>query len=183
MAGLDSVFSNVAGASSDLFAAKGFGFKAKGARIEQGLYNDAAVFADQNVAYTERSTAIKTAQEQRKDLKLIGGQTADIASAGFAASGSALDILAESASQGAHARQVLGFQGQITEAGYEQQAKALRMQGDAAGVAAEAADEAAKGANISAAIHGVAAIFSLGSAIAGGIGGGGPEAAGVKGIG
>ena len=182
MPGLDSVFSNVGGAVSDLFSAKAYGFKAKGARIEQGMYNDAAVFADQNAVYTERSTAIKVAQQYRQNLKLIGGQTADIAGAGFAASGSALDILAESASQGAHARQVLGFQGQITEAGYQQQAKALRAQGDAAGVAAEAADTAAEGAGISAAIHGVAAIFSLGSAISGGFGGG-PEPAGVKGIG
>lgn len=164
MAGLDSFFSNAGGAVSDLFAAKGYGFKAQGARIEQGMYTEAAGFADENVEFTKASTDIKLQQQERENLKLIGGQQADVAGAGFAASGSALDLLRDSASQGSLAKQVLGSQGQITEAGYEEQAKALRSQADAAGVAAQAADEAQKGANISSAIKGVAAIFSLGSA-------------------
>lgn len=167
MGAIDSAFSNAGSAVSDLFAAKGFAFKAQGARIEQGMYTEAAGFADENVEFTKASTDIKLQQQERENLKLIGGQTADVAGAGFAASGSALDLLRDSASQGSLAKQVLGSQGQITEAGYEEQAKALRSQAEAAGVAAQAADEAQKGAGISAAIHGVAALVSAGTAIAG----------------
>jgi hypothetical protein len=48
-----------------------------------------------------------------------GGIQASTAGSGFQASGSSLDILRDSASQGAIAHAVLGQQGLITEAGYQ----------------------------------------------------------------
>lgn len=180
MAGLDSAFSNAGSAVSDLFAAKGFGFKAQGAKIEKDMYTEAAGFADENVEFTKASTAIKDQQDLRQSTLLLGGQKADVAGAGFAASGSALDLLRDSAAQGSLTRQVLGFQGQITEAGYEEQAKALRSQADAAGVAEQAAEEAQKGANLSAIIHGVSAVASIGSSFIPG-GGGAPGGGGSGG--
>ena len=50
---------------------------------------------------------------------------ADIAGGGFAASGSGLDILAQSASQGALQQAVIARQGLITEAGYQEQAQSF----------------------------------------------------------
>lgn len=157
----NATFGDIGGAVSDLYAAEGDKYKAQGAEIEAGQYREAADFAQQNVGFTETSTAIKEAQQQREATMAIGRTTNAVAGAGFAASGSALDLLRDSASQAALTRQVMGYQGLITEAGYQEQEKALTSQAQAADVAAQAANEAAKGADISAAIKGVAAVASL----------------------
>src|SRR5467141_1235979 len=94
-----STFSNLGGAGSDLFAAEGYRAKAKGDEFERENYQLAATYADQNEQYTEWATKIKGAQADRELYKSMGQTSADVAGAGFAASGSALDILRESASQ------------------------------------------------------------------------------------
>jgi hypothetical protein len=145
-----SAISSFGGAVSDLFAADAYRFKAQGDQYEKENYQLAAQFADQNVQYTEWSTAIKQMQEDRELSKSLGETRADVAGAGFAASGSALDLLRESASQGAIARAVTGEQGLITEAGYKEQADSYRNMAAAAQVAIDAENKAAKGAEISA---------------------------------
>lgn len=133
-----ATFSNFGGAVSDLFA--GFGasksadlqaeslrLKAKGDLAEADQYDLASSLATENEKYTETSTAIQEAQQARNATMQIGGQEASIAGAGFAESGSALDILADSARQGALAKEVLGQQGLITEAGYKEQAQSYTM--------------------------------------------------------
>lgn len=163
------------GAVSDLFAAKGLRFQAAGARIkEQGdllekeNYLRSADFADKNVEYTAQSLAIKQMQTDRDISKQIGGQEAAIAGSGFTASGSALDILRESASQGALTKAVLGQQGMITEEGYQQQAQSYRTMASAADVAiageenaAKGYEEAAKTSTITGVIKGAAALASI----------------------
>lgn len=156
-----SFFSGVGGAVSDLFAAQGYRAKAKGDVFEQQNYLLAAQYADQNEQYAEWSTAIKQQQEDRGLFKALGQTRADVASAGFAESGSALDIMRESASQGAMARAVTGEQGLIQEAGFREQAQSYRNMAAAAQVAIDAENKAAQGATITGIIKGVGAVASL----------------------
>jgi hypothetical protein len=97
--------------------------------------------------------------------KSLGQTRADVAGAGFAESGSALDILRESASQGALTKSVMATQGLITEAGYQEQADSYRTMATAAGIAADAENNAAKGDDWAAAIKGITAVASIALAI------------------
>jgi hypothetical protein len=153
----NATFTDLGTAVSDIFAAKGDELKAEGARFEQSSYLSAADLARQNEQFTEMSTAIKQSQADRNLYQALGTTKADVAGAGFAASGSALDILRESASQGAMTKAVLGEQGLITEAGYQEQAQSYTDMANAAGVAIDADKLAAKGADI-------AAVFSFAAA-------------------
>ena len=156
-----STFTNLSGAAGDLFAAQGHKIKAAGNRVEAENYDLASQFSLQNVEFTKTSTAIKSAQLDRENTKMLGGIQADVAGAGFAASGSALDILRESAAQGALTKSVGEFQGLITEAGYEQQAKSYQNMAKAARMAADAEDTAALGSTITGGIKGLASIATL----------------------
>jgi hypothetical protein len=156
-----STFSDLGGAVSDLFAADADRSKAKGDAFEKENYTEAADLADQNEKFTEASTAIKQAQNDRQLTQTLGGQASDVANAGFSASGSALDIMRDSASQGALTKAVAGEQGLITEAGYKEQADSYNNMAQAAQVAIDAENKAAEGADITAGIKGAAAVASL----------------------
>jgi hypothetical protein len=156
-----STINDFGGAVSDLFAAQGDKAKAQGDLIEKQNYLEASDLATQNEQFTETSTAIKQSQAARQLYLQIGGQKADVAGAGFAESGSAIDLLRSSASQGALNRAVLGQQGLIQEAGYKEQAQSYQNMAQAAQVAADAENNAAGGAEIGAAIKGVAALATL----------------------
>jgi len=156
-----ATFTDIGGAVSDLFAASGYRAKAAGDVFEQQNYQLAATYADQEAQYTEWSTAIKQQQEDRTLYNSLGQTRADVAGAGFAESGSALDILRSSAQQGAQARAVTGEQGLITEAGYEEQAQSYRNMAQAAQVAIDAENKAAQGATWTAAFKGAAAIATI----------------------
>jgi hypothetical protein len=152
-----ATFSDIGGAVADIFAADAAttsaSLKAQGLRIEaegtdisaQSLllrsqgdlaeaseYDLASALATQNAAYTEASTRIQAAQEERATVMQIGAQRAAIASGGGAAGGSAGDILRDSAAQGALARGVLVSNGQIKEAGFVEQAKSYGVMSAAA---------------------------------------------------
>lgn len=156
-----STFSDLGGAVSDLFQASGDRSKATGDRIEAQDYDLASSLATQNEKFTETSTAIKQAQNDRSIYQATSGVTADTAGSGFAASGSSLDVLRDSAAQGALTKAVAGQQGLITEAGYTEQATSYTNMADAANMAANAEDNAAKGSTISGIIKGVAGVASL----------------------
>jgi len=151
-------FTSAAGSVSDLFGAIGDEYKAKGALFEKQNYLEAADLAGQNEKFTEQSYAIKQAQLDRSIFKSESGTQADVAGAGLAMSGSALDILHESASQGALTKQVLQQQGYITEAGYKEQQESYQNMASAAQESADAANIAGIGSGISSAIKGAAAI-------------------------
>lgn len=181
-----SIISDIGGSVSDLFGglgaeaqgalkAKGLRIKAQGDLAEASNYDLASTLAKQNEQFTETSTAIKQAQLERSTYQTIGGQQADVAGAGFAASGSALDLLRDSASQGALTKAVAGQQGLITEAGYEEQAQSYQTMSAAARATAAGEEDLAKeteaaaktqatGDFISSAIKGVAAVASIGLA-------------------
>lgn len=154
-------FSGIGGAVSDFYSADAARAKGKGSRLEAEQYAQAAVFAKQNVEFTKVSTAIKEYQTQRELNLTLGKQRADVAASGFAAAGSALDLMRDSAMQGELAKAVLGMQGQIQEAGYEQQAASYRLMSQAASEAATAADKAAHGMEIAGYVKLAGAAVSL----------------------
>lgn len=175
MAISSSTFTDIGGAVSDLFAADADRTKAQadivksqGDALEAANYGEAADFATQNVGYTQQATQLKEVQQQRQITQTLGTQQAQVAGAGFASSGSALDLLRDSAAQGALSKAVLGNQGLITEAGYQEEAQSytnmskaadFAVQGDE--LAAQAENEQANGADIAGAIKGVAAVASV----------------------
>ena len=109
------------------------------------------------------STAIKEAQQQRELVMAQGGIQANQAGSGFQMSGSALDIMRDSASQGALAHAVLSQQGLITEAGYNEQATSYEMMSQAAQQAGFAEQNAGTFADVMAGINVVAGIATAGS--------------------
>lgn len=167
---IDALFTDIGGAVSDLYAADADRSKAQGLRIEGQEYGLAASFAEQNKQFTQESTDIQEYQAARKATQTIGSQRADVAASGFGEAGTALDLLRDSANQGALTKGVLANQGAITEAGYEEQAQSYNLMQQAANTAADAADKAAQGAGISAIIKGVAGVFSMGGLNFGGSG-------------
>src|ERR1700730_1807858 len=98
-------------AVGDIFAGFGALAKAQGDIFEQQNYLLASKYALQEAAFTKTSTAIQEMQQTREITKALGQTQADEAGAGFATSGSAMDILRESASQGALTKAVAGEQG------------------------------------------------------------------------
>ena len=140
-------FQFAGGAVQDLFASKGYG-------IEAGAYTQAAALARENAKFTEESTAVQEFQAKRKEFQVIGGQQSDVAAAGFAASGSALDLLRSSTSQAALTNEMVQQQGLITEAGYNEQASSYDAM-------AAAARNAQSGAEIGGILKGVAAVASV----------------------
>jgi hypothetical protein len=137
---------------SDIFA--GFGDEAKASMdlSEQQEYELASKLATQNEQFTQMSTAIQEAQQQREITQALGKTTAQVAGAGFADSGSAIDIMRSNAQQGAQAQAVLSEQGLITEASYKEQAQSFNLMASAAGEAASMEKTAAIGSFVSGAL-------------------------------
>jgi hypothetical protein len=156
-----STFSNLGGAVSDLFAASAFKTKGQGLRAEAEQYLVSAQYAEDNKQFAAQNTAIQEVQAGRDVEKTLGGQQAAIAAGNFANSGSALDIMRDSANQGALKNAILAQQGNITETGFEQQAQSYRFMSHAASMAAGAADKAAQGAEIGSYLKFASAAFSL----------------------
>lgn len=172
MALSDQIFNDIGGAVSDIFSsdeqAKGLEIKAQGDIAEGQEYGLASQLASQNEQFTEQSTAIKDLQAQREATMSIGAQQAQVAGAGFAESGSALDLLRSSAAQSGLQRGVLAQQGAITEAGYQEQAQSYNVMQAAANQAATSeealASETKTAGEISAGIKGAAAVFDIATA-------------------
>lgn len=197
MALSNTTFSDIGGAVSDLFQgvgaldqgalkakglniqAQGIRLKAKGDLAEGQEYDLAAGLAGQNAQFTKTSTAIQEMQQERELTLGLGRTTADVAGAGLAESGSALDILRDSASQGALTKATLGQQGLINEAGYQEQQQSYQLMASTARTTAageedianqtdqlatetqNAAKTQATGDFIGSAIKGAAAVASL----------------------
>jgi hypothetical protein len=138
---------------SDIFAASADQSKAQGDLSEAANYDLAAKYAEQEAAFTKESTAISAMQSERQTYQSMSQTKADVAGGGFAASGSGLDILAQSASQGALQQAVIQRQGLITEQGYQEQAQSYLNMSAAADMAASAEKKAAGGADIGAALN------------------------------
>ncbi len=157
----NNTFSDFGAAASDLGAYYGTKAKAAGDLAEQQEYTLAGQLAGQNEQFTEMSTQIKEAQTQREITKAMGTTSADIAGAGFSASGSGLDVLRESAGQGALTKAVTSEQGLITEAGYAEQQASYNLMAAAAGDAANAEKKAGTFDLIAGGINAVAGFATL----------------------
>ncbi len=158
--------SAIGGGVSDIFAGFGDQAKAQGDLAEAGEYGLAAAYAEKEAQYTKVSTAIQGFQQERELSKSLGQTTADVAGAGFAASGSSIDLLRESASQGALHQAVTQQQGLITEQGYEEQAQSYEMMQSAAMQAAGAEKQASFGADLGAGIEGLTAGLKIAQGLA-----------------
>ncbi len=158
-------FSTAGSGVSDIFAGFGAGSKARGDLLEQQNYNLASQYALKEAAYTKMSTAIQEQQESREISKALGQTQADVAGAGFAESGSALDLLREGAQQGALQKQVTGYQGLITEEGYKEQAQSYQNMATAAGDAANAEKAAQTGDFITGGIKIAVGVASLAAGV------------------
>lgn len=116
------------GAVSDLLSSqateKGLRLKAQGNVVEAGNYTAAAQLALENEEYTKQSTEIQQTQSERATLLGIGKEKSDIAGAGFAESGTGLDLLRSAAIQGGLQKAVIGQQGLIQEDSQAEQATA-----------------------------------------------------------
>ncbi len=195
--GFASAATDFAGAASSLFA--GFGAKTKaqmyriesqadllkglGAQLEGQSYQKAHDLALTNEEYAKESTAIQGVQATRATNLSLGAGRAAIGASGLEESGSALDVLADSARQGELHRQIVAQQGLISEAGYQEQADVYTNMVAASGVAVEGAklaskehlmaadaeETAAMGNFITAGIKGVAGVAALFSSGGGGL--------------
>lgn len=165
---------DVGGAVNDIFSsratASSLRLKAQGDIVEGQNYDLASQLARQNAQYEEMATKVKAQQIQRQQFLGIGTERADIAGAGLTMSGSALDLLRDSAGQGALQKQVVTEQGQITEAGYNEQATAYSNLATYAKMAASEEQSQAKQALTA---GWVSAGFKIASAITGVFSGGG----------
>lgn len=130
MADFQNAAIDAGGAVSSLFGARG-------ARSSAGSYDEARRIAEENARIARSATAIRDMQLKRTIFKTLGGQQAQVAGAGFAASGSALDLLRDSAAQGAHARAINEAQGAITVNSYLEQAGMFGGMSDAARASAQ----------------------------------------------
>ena len=161
MAVSNSTFGDFGAATSDIFAGLAASDKIKGDELEQQSYSEAASLASQNAQFTAMSTGIQESQAQRELYLNTGKTQSDVAGAGFAASGSGLDILRSSVQQGSLQKAVIGQQGMITEAGYQEQAASYTNMAEAANAAAKGESVAQTGDFIAGGISAVAGIATL----------------------
>jgi hypothetical protein len=152
MAISSGTISGISAGIGDIFAASADKSKAQFDLTEGQEYSEAAALAGQNEQFTQMSTAIKEAQQSRQIAMGEGATEAGVAGAGFAKSGSALDIMRSNAQQGALQQAVTGQQGLITEAGYQEQQASYTLMAGAANTAASAEETAAKDSDIMGAI-------------------------------
>lgn len=140
MADFQSGFGFIGGAVGDLFSAGG-------RREAAGGLDKAAALAEKSAELTEYAGKIKTVQTAREAYRVIGGQRADVAAAGFAEKGSALDLLRSSSQEAALALGLVKTQANIDKndfiamaANYRSQAQQQRTaaQGDFFGGAIKA---------------------------------------------
>jgi hypothetical protein len=156
-----STVNDIAGGVSDLFAAAGQEDKAQSDMLEASNYTAASQLALQNEQFTRQSTAIQESQQNRQITQAMGRTAANVAGAGFANSGTALDLMRSNAQQGALAKAVTSEQGMVTEAGYQEESASYANLATAAVDTANADKNAATGEDIGAILKGVAAVTSL----------------------
>ena len=116
--------------------AQGLLVKAQGDVAEGQEYDLASALARKNEDYVNESAAIQSFQLDREISSARGTAEATAGGAGLKESGSVVDILADSAAQGALAHSVLDKQTAISVAGYEEQAQSYDVMSAAAKMAA-----------------------------------------------
>lgn len=103
---------------------------------QAGVYGQMGVQSGVNAGIAAGGARLQQIQAEREIYRTIGGQRSDVASAGLEASGSALDILRDSTSQGHLKMSVLRSQGQLEQAGYKEEQLSYQAMGKASEAAA-----------------------------------------------
>lgn len=103
-------------------------FNAGGLSASANDLDAAARLEDVNARISTASTDIQLAAVTRDALKTIGGQAQDVATAGFSASGTALDLLADSQRQASLASALTATQGAIETQSHVAQAGVYRSE-------------------------------------------------------
>jgi CspA family cold shock protein len=101
------------------------------------------VFQDVVRHYWAANTRIQEVRAERELYQSLGQTTASLGAANLATSGSGLDILRESAAQGAATAAIVKEQGLIQTAGYKEQQQSYQQMASAMDVAASADNIAA----------------------------------------
>lgn len=134
---------------------------AEGSREAAKAYGQASAIATSNSNLTLRSGQIQEEQESRAITQALGSENADVASAGFKNSGSALYLMKSSLQQGALAKQLISNQTEITAQGYQQQAAAYTGQEKSAEFQAQADDASAAASAAAGAVDTPSSIVSF----------------------
>lgn len=98
--------------------------KTQGAELASQTYAQAAQL-------TKTSTAIKEAMLSRDIYKTLGGMRASASASGLAVSGSAQDLIQDSARQGAIAKALVGIQGRIDFEAFKAKSQAASQEASA----------------------------------------------------
>jgi len=117
MAGTPDLFNtgvtDSAGAVGSLFSAVGSFEAADMSKASAAMYSQAAAEEGQDISLQELTDNVKNTQALRQTTMALGTVQSDIAGTGSANSGSALDILRDSAMQGQLQRSTVGLQNQV----------------------------------------------------------------------
>ena len=130
-------------AAQDLYAAQGETLEATGSTEEESQFTTAAAIAGQNARLAAAAGGVTEAQQNLAINKTIGAQQAGVAGAGFANSGTNLNLLRASKQQGALTTQLTQTQTEMEQGGYLQQQSAATAEATAAGTAAQVQTNAA----------------------------------------
>ncbi len=155
------------GAASSLFGALGQGDIAKSYKSQAVGYQRAAETSLVNKEIARQAADIEMVQAERDIYRTIGSQQAAIGAAGLEASGSALDVMRDSAVQGSLTKQLLGRQSAIEQLAYEQEATSYQQMAAASQASAKAAKKSKTGGLISAGIDIVTSFIPGGGLIKG----------------
>ena len=112
-------------AESTEITAQSLRTKVQGDIAEAQNYDLASALAKENAGFSDVSTRIQQAQAARTETQTIGAQRAAVGGAGFANGGSAFYLMKDSANQAALQQGVIGMQGAINTAGYNEQAQSF----------------------------------------------------------
>jgi hypothetical protein len=133
---LNALYGETAAATSAKGEAAALNVEAAGATAEAGQYGIAGDISAQNAQLAQVSGQLQEYQNTRNLMKTLGAQSAGISAAGFANSGSAVDLARSSLQQGLLQGQVIGTNASIEAGGYFQQAAASAAEATAAKSAA-----------------------------------------------
>lgn len=152
-------FDGLGGAVDTIFGGLGAFDTAKGYKSQAKGYERAAEISRINRGISQQASDIEMVQAERDIYRTTGAQTAAIGANNLSATGSALDILKDSAQQGSMTRQLLGRQSAIQDLAYEQEELSFLGQAEAAKAAAKSSKKSGIGGLISGGIK-IAAMFS-----------------------
>ena len=117
-------------------SAVGAGIKAVGSVIGGNKAKAAADYnasvSEQNAQQAEISAGLEEYRQRQLARKVIGRARGQVGASGIAASGSALDVIADSAAQAEMDAQMIRYRGAVQATNLRNQATSQRMEGSAA---------------------------------------------------